>query len=165
MVSNFYLDTAVLLITVAALFYAAWIDLKHYKISNELILLLIGLFFLYTLVSNRWTEVAWSVGLAAGIFLFLIYPYTRHWMGGGDVKIMTVAFLWTGIECALPFAILLLVFVSLHTLAAGFGWVVGVRQIDDDRRQRIPFAPSITAALIATLLLGCMRLPNNSALL
>src|SRR5215813_4721976 len=113
MVHNFDFATAVLIITVAALFYAACIDLKHYKISNELILLLIGLFFLYTLGSNRWTAAAWSLGLAAGIFLFLIYPYKRHWMGGGDVKIMTVAFLWTGIECTLPSVILLLAFVSL----------------------------------------------------
>ena len=113
MVPNFFLATAVVLVTVAALFYAAFIDLKHYKISNELILLLIGLFFLYLLVSDRWSAAVWNVGLAAGIFLFLVFPYTRHWMGGGDVKMLTVAFLWTGVECALPFVVLLLVFVCL----------------------------------------------------
>jgi prepilin peptidase CpaA len=159
MVSSLYLAPAVLLVTVAVLFYAAYIDLKHYKISNELILLLIGLFFLYSLVLDRWTTAAWNLGLAAGLFLFLIYPYTRHWMGGGDVKILTVAFLWTGRECALPFVILLLFFVSLHTIAAKLGWV-GSQQIDDDHRQRIPFAPSIAAALGATLLLGCLGSPE-----
>ena len=159
MVSNVILPAAVLLVTVAALFYAAFIDLKHYKIGNELILLLIGLFFFYSLVSDRWAAAAWSLGLAASIFLFLIYPYTRHWIGGGDVKILTVAFLWCGIECALPFVILLLLFVSLHTVAAKFGWV-GSQQIDDDRRQRIPFAPSVAAALAITILLGCLRLPE-----
>ncbi len=159
MVPNSHLNTAVLLVTVAALFYAAFIDLKHYKISNELIFLLIGLFFLYSLLSDRWIAAAWNLGLAAGIFLFLIYFYTRHWMGGGDVKILTVAFLWTGIECALPFVILLLLFVSLHTIAARFGWV-GSQQIDDDRRLRIPFAPSIAAALIVTISLGCLWSPE-----
>jgi len=151
--------TSALLATVAALSYAAFIDLKHYRISNELILLLIGLFFLYSLASDRWTASAWHFGLAAGILLFLIYPYARHWMGGGDVKMLAVAFLWTGIECALPFVVLLLLFVSLHTVAAKFGWV-GSQQIDDDRRQRIPFAPSIAAALIITILSGCLRLPE-----
>ncbi len=156
MVSSVFLPNAVLLATVAALFYAAFIDLKHYKIGNELILLLIGLFFLYSLISDRWAAAAWSLGLATGIFLFLIYPYTRHWLGGGDVKMLTVAFLWCGIECAPPFVILLLLFVSLHTVAARFGWM-GSQQFDDDRRQRIPFAPSVAAALIATILLGCLR--------
>ena len=59
----------------------------------------------------------------------------------------------------LPFVILLLLFVSLHTVAAGFGWV-GSQQIDDDRRQRIPFAPSVAAALVITILSGCLRLPE-----
>ena len=159
MVPSFFWAIPILLAAVAALSYAAFIDLKHYRISNELILLLIGLFFLYSLVSDRWTAAAWHLALAAGILLFLIYPYARHWMGGGDVKMLTVAFLWTGIECALQFVILLLLFVSLHTIAAKFGWV-GSQQIDDDHRQRIPFAPSIAAALIVTILSGCLRLPE-----
>ena len=159
MVPSFFWAIPILLAAVAALSYAAFIDLKHYRISNELILLLIGLFFLYSLVSDRWTAAAWHLALAAGILLFLIYPYARHWMGGGDVKMLTVAFLWTGIECALPFVILLLLFVSLHTIAAKFGWV-GSQQIEDDRRPRIPFAPSIAAALIVTILSGCLRLPE-----
>src|ERR1700752_4438323 len=100
MVHSFDFATVVLMVTVAALFYAAFVDLRHYKIHNELILLLIGLFLLYSLTSDRGTAVAWHVGLAAGVFLFLIYPYTWHWMGGGDVKILSVAFLWVGIECA-----------------------------------------------------------------
>jgi len=159
MVSNFFWAAGVLLATVAALSYAAFIDLKHYRIRNELIVLLIGLFFLYSLLSDRWITAAWHLGFAAGILLFLLYPYARHWMGGGDVKILTVAFLWTGIECALPFVVLLLLFVSFHTIAARFGWV-GSQQTDDDRRQRIPFAPSIAAALTVTLSLGCLRLPE-----
>ncbi len=149
MAHNFDFTTVVLMVTVATLFYAALTDLKHYKIRNELILLLIGLFVLHAFLSGRWTYAAWNLGLAAGIFLFLIYFYSRHWMGGG----------WTGIECALPFVLLLLLFVSLHTVAAKFGWVES-QQDDDDSRQRIPFAPSIAAALITAILLGCLHLPR-----
>jgi prepilin signal peptidase PulO-like enzyme (type II secretory pathway) len=61
-------------------------------------------------------------------------------------------------ECALPFVLLLLLFVSLHTFAARFGWV-GSQQDDNGSRQRIPFAPSIAAALIGTIPLGCLRAP------
>jgi prepilin peptidase CpaA len=159
MAHNFDFTTVVLMATVATLFYAALNDLKHYKIRNELILLLIGLFVLHAFLSGRWTDAAWNLGLAAGVFLFLIYFYSRHWMGGGDVKILVVAFLWTGIECALPFVLLLLLFVSLHTVGARFGWVE-LQQGDNDSRQRIPFAPSIAAALITAILLGCLHLPR-----
>jgi len=155
---SFDFATIVLMATVSALFYAAFVDLKHYKIDNEVILLLIGLFFLYSLTSDQWTAVAWHLGLAAGVFLFLVYPYAWHWIGGGDVKMLSVAFLWVGIECALVFVLLLLLFVSLHTLAAKFGWV-GSQQDENDSRQRIPFGPSIAAALIAAILSGCLRSP------
>src|SRR5712671_5164254 len=158
MAHNLDFATVVLVITVAVLLYAAFIDLKHYKISNELILLLIGLFVLHAFLSDRWTNAAWNLGLAAGVLLFLIYFYSRQWIGGGDIKILPVAFLWTGIECAFLFVLLLLLFVFLHTVAARFGWMES-RRDDDDSRQRIPFAPSIAAALIATILLGCLRSP------
>ena len=157
MIPNIQFATGVLVLTVTVLLYAAFTDLKHYKIGNELIVLLIALFFLHSLFANRWTNIAWSIGLAAGVFLFLLYFYSRHWVGGGDVKILSVAFLWAGIECALPFVLLLLLFVSLHTVAARLGWVQ--QQNDSDGRVRIPFAPSIAAALIATILLGCLRSP------
>ena|SRR5258708_2312421 len=153
------LANVVLVVTAAVLFYVAVTDLKHYRIRNELILVLIGLFLLHTLFSGRWLNAAWSLGLAAFVLVFLVYFYVRHWMGGGDVKILTVAFLWTGVECALPFAILLLVFAFLHTIAARLGWAQS-QQPDDDNRARIAFAPSVAAALICVFMLGCLRPPG-----
>jgi Flp pilus assembly protein protease CpaA len=155
MASNLPLANVVLVVTAAVLFYVAVTDLKHYKIGNELILVLIGLFFVHTLFSGRWLNAAWSLGLAASVLIFLLYFYSRRWMGGGDVKILTAAFLWTGVECALAFALLLLVFASLHAIAAKFGWAES--QADSDRRARIAFAPSVAAALIAVFMLGCLR--------
>jgi Flp pilus assembly protein protease CpaA len=76
-------------------------------------------------------------------------------MGGGDVKILTVALLWTGIDCALVFAILLFIFASLHALAARSGWAGSV--VAGDERRRIAFAPSVAAALIAVFMLGCLQ--------
>jgi Flp pilus assembly protein protease CpaA len=76
-------------------------------------------------------------------------------MGGGDVKILTVALLWVGVDCALVFAILLFVFASLHALAARFGWTGS--QLAGDNNQRIAFAPSVAAALISVFMLGCLQ--------
>ena len=155
MASHPALANAVLLVTAAVLFYVAVTDLKQYKIRNELILLLLALFVLHTLLSGRWVEAAWGLGLAAIVFAFLLFFYSRHWMGGGDVKLLSVAFLWTGVDCALPFAILLLLFASLHSVAARFGLMPA--QNDPDARRRIAFAPSVAVAMIAVFLLGCLR--------
>jgi prepilin peptidase CpaA len=156
MTYNFDFAAVVLMVTVATLLYAAFADLKHYRISNELNLLLIALFVLHVFLSDRWTQAAWNLALAVGVLLFLIYFYSRRWVGGGDVKMLAVAFLWVGIDCASPFVLLLLLFVSLHTVAAKCEWVKSEQDANDSRR-RIPFAPSIAAALVATILLGCMR--------
>jgi hypothetical protein len=61
--------------------------------------------------------------------------------------------LWVGGDGALLFACLLLLFVAVHTLAAKFGWV-GTKKLGSDPRPRIPFAPSIAAALIGMMMLG-----------
>jgi Flp pilus assembly protein protease CpaA len=76
--------------------------------------------------------------------------------GGGDVKILTVAFLWTGLAGALPFVILLTFFCGIHALAAKLGWVKS--QIADNGGRRIPFAPSVAAALIGTFVLRSLKL-------
>jgi prepilin peptidase CpaA len=143
----------VLVITASLLFYAALTDLKEYKIRNELILVLLGLFVLHAFLSGRWVYIHWNLGLAFLMLIIMMFFYSQRLMGGGDVKILAVAFLWVGLRCAFPFAILLLVFTTIHTIAAKFGWV-HVRRIDN--RKLIPFAPSVAAALIGTFMLGCL---------
>ena len=155
MTSQIYLANAVLALTAAVLLYAALTDLKHYRIRNELIAVLAGLFVLHAALSGRWPGIPWSVGFALLIFAVLLYFYSQNLMGGGDVKLLAVAFLWVGIDCALPFSILLSLFATLHALAGRLGWV-DVRRSAEDQRIRIAFAPSVAAALIAVFLLGCL---------
>ena len=93
MLPNAQLANIILVVTAAVLFYVAVTDLRHYKIRNEFILLLLCLFVLHTMFSGRWVQAAWNFDLAALVFCFLVYCYSRQWMGGGDVKILTVAFL------------------------------------------------------------------------
>jgi len=155
MMHNAAVSYLILVIAAAVLFYAALTDLKHYKIRNDVILILVLLFFAHAFVSHRWAGIAWNIGFAAFILVVLIYFYSRNLVGGGDVKLLSVALLWAGVDCALPFAVLLLMFASIHTLAARLGWA-GTQRLADDDRQRIPFAPSIAAALIGTFMLGCL---------
>ena len=145
------LSYVVLVITAAVLFYAAMTDLREFKISNELIFALACLFGIHSYLSDHWIHLHWDLAFATFMFVVLLVFYSQKWLGGGDVKILTVAFLWVGLRCALPFAVLLLIFSLIHFVAAKFEWV-SVQQIEG--RKRIPFAPSVAAALIAVFMLG-----------
>jgi prepilin peptidase CpaA len=146
----------VLVVTSAVLLHAAWTDLREFKIRNELILALAGLFVLYAVLTGRWADLRWDIAFAALMFLVMLVFYSLGWMGGGDVKILAVAFLWTGLSGALPFAVLLALFCSAHGLAAKFRWVKS--QDTDSGRQRIPLAPSVAAALICIFVLRSLQL-------
>lgn len=154
-VQQIYLANAILAITAAILFYAALTDLKRYRIGNELIVVLAGLFVLHAFVSGRWPGLGWNVGLALLMFVVLLYFYSQGLLGGGDVKLLTVAFLWAGRDCALPFAILLSLFAMVHVVAGKLGWA-DLQQVGPDKRSRIAFAPSVAAALIGIFILGCL---------
>jgi prepilin peptidase CpaA len=154
-IHQLYLANSVLVITAGILFYAALTDLKRYQIRNELIAVLAGLFLLHAFLSGRWPGIPWNVGLALLILVVMLYFYSQNLMGGGDVKLLTVAFLWAGIDCALPFAILLALSATVHTIAGKLGWVE-VKRVGEDKRSRIAFAPSVAAALIGIFMLGCL---------
>jgi Flp pilus assembly protein protease CpaA len=145
---------AVLILTGVVLFYVALNDLKDYKIRNEPILVLAGLFFLHAFLSGRWSTLPWNLGFAAILFLLMLYPYSKKMMGGGDIKLLTVAILWVGPFCALPFALFLLLFAGIHALAVKFKWVEAKAL---GKRQSVAFAPSLAAALISVFLIGCLR--------
>jgi prepilin peptidase CpaA len=150
--SNADLEPVVLVITALVLLYVAFVDLQSFQIRNELILALIGLWLVDIAITSRWSSAYWNIGFAALMLIVMAYFYHRQWMGGGDVKLAAVAFLWTGIDCALVFALLLLGFTIVHTAAAKLD-LVKVRHADDGS-MRIAFAPSIAAALIGVFVLG-----------
>jgi Flp pilus assembly protein protease CpaA len=144
----------ILVITSAVLFYAALTDLRTFTIRNELILTLLALFLLHAWVSGRWMHLHWNALMALAVFVFLLFAYTRNALGGGDVKLLTVGFLWVGYDCALPFALQLSVFAAIHLLVAKLGWA---RVRAEGKRQHVPYAPAIAAALIGTFMLGCLQ--------
>jgi prepilin peptidase CpaA len=145
----------VLVAASALLLQSAWTDLREYKIRNELILALAGLFVLYVVLTGRWADLKWDVLFAALMFVVMLAFYSIGWLGGGDVKILTVAFLWTGSSGALLFAILLSFFSGVHALAARLGWVES--RLTSGGRRGIPFAPSVAAALICTFILRALQ--------
>jgi prepilin peptidase CpaA len=144
----------VLILTAAVLFYVGITDLKHFKIRNEFILVLTGLFFLHAFLSGRWTALHLNLGFAALLFVIMLYFYSQKLMGGGDIKLLTVALLWVGPFCALPFSLFLLLFVCIHIIAVKFKLVEA--RVESEKKW-LPFAPSIAAALISVFMVGCLR--------
>jgi prepilin peptidase CpaA len=141
----------VLVVAAATLFYVALTDLKEFKIRNELILVLVGLYLLFALLSGQWRTMYWNIALAAIAFAAMLYYYGQNLMSGGDVKILAVALLWVGPVWAPIFAVLLLIFIGAYAGFARLGWV-NVQQVGKHRR--IPLAPSIAMALVGTLVSG-----------
>jgi prepilin peptidase CpaA len=101
--------SVVWLLFVALMVAAAVIDLISYRIPNELVLALLVLFLIVAAIN--WTDVAWASHLGAGILVFGagLFLYAIRQMGAGDVKLLGVVALWSGVF-ALPS---LMIFVSL----------------------------------------------------
>jgi prepilin peptidase CpaA len=96
MVDSIVLANTILVITAGVLFFAVLTDLKQYRISNELVGVLVVVFFVHAVLSSRWETVVGNIAFALSIFLLMLYFYSRDWVGGGDVKLLSAAFLWVG---------------------------------------------------------------------
>ncbi len=146
---RFYIEAAL----VAVLFYVGFTDFRTFKISNNVILLLLVLYLLFAVVARTPPEILSNVIFSVITFAILLWFYTQEVIGGGDVKLLAVACLWVGLHCALLFSVLLLLFIGLHVFAAWMGWAA-TRPMAG--RYAIPYAPSIAGALIGATLFGCL---------
>ena len=145
-----FLAETTIVITAITLIYVAIADLREFKIRNEFVISLACLFGIYSLLSGQWVSVYWNIAIAVFMFAVLLAFYSQNWMGGGDVKILTVGFLWVGIHYALPFAVLLLL-ASLAQVLAAKCKLTKVLHLNG--RARMAFAPSVAAALIGVFVL------------
>ena len=64
----------------------------------------------------------WNFAFALLMLIGGTYAYSLQHIGGGDLKLLTVAFLWTGPWLAVPFVVLLLIFTVAYYVAAGSVW-------------------------------------------
>jgi prepilin peptidase CpaA len=101
----------------ALLALAALIDIRERRIPNWLTAGLAALYPLYVLASP--TPVAWMVALAlaVAVFMFGFVLFARQLIGGGDVKLIAIMTLWTGLDHLVLFA--------LVTSLAGGGLALG----------------------------------------
>lgn len=138
---------------VAVLGYVAYTDLRNFKIHNSSVMALLLLYGLYALTDRSRYEVLTDVILGAIMFGVLFWFYTKRVVGGGDVKLVPVVCLWVGAHCALAFSVILLICIFVHLMAARMGWA---RTVAMGGHQAISYAPSVAAALICIIALGCL---------
>jgi prepilin peptidase CpaA len=153
MTLDFY-ASVIVAITCCVLFWVAFADLQNYKIKNELVLLLAALYFIYVFATGRWNELLSHIIVAAMVFLVMLVCYSYRLLGGGDVKLLTVAFLWVGKDCALLFAVVMLAITGVHAGLVYLG-VLGAQTVNG--RKRIAYAPAIAGALVVVFGSGCLQ--------
>jgi prepilin peptidase CpaA len=138
---------------VVLLCYIAVIDFRTFKIQNSSVLLLLLFYGIYAFIARSQYEILSNIVLGVIMFGFLFWLYTKRVIGGGDVKLVPVVCLWIGTHCALLFSIFLLAFIGIHLIAARMDWAPTMAA---GTHRAIPYAPSVAASLICTVLLGCL---------
>ena len=98
-------------------------DVRHFRISNQMVMavgLLYLVYFLAAGLQNNFNPVPEIVGpllSAMGVFIAFTALFAMGVMGGGDVKMATVVALWCGPEHVLDFILLTALTGGLVSLA------------------------------------------------
>ena len=90
------LQSAALIGFAALMIIAAFEDLRRLVIPNALPLSLCVLWPLYIVPTWGLASVIGSIGCAAIVFMAGAICFSRGFLGGGDVKLLTAATLWAG---------------------------------------------------------------------
>lgn len=123
-------------------------DLRRFRILNRSVLVLLGLFVAWSLL--RWDGAATLSHALFGAMMFamLLLMYRFGMMGGGDVKLLGVAFLWLGPQASLVFTVVMAAVTLLYVIGAKLK-LLPARP--SEKGYRIPFGPGIATAWILTL--------------
>jgi len=144
------------LIAAALLVYIAWEDLKHLRIRNAMVLLLLGL---YAIRSVALSQAELMTDLAAGGLLFGIsfVMWLLKAIGAGDVKLMFVLGLLMGFDGLLPFCVMLIAASVLFlVLIKAAQWLklargLGGRLAEIGREGKVPYAVVLVTASIPVI--------------
>jgi len=145
----------ILLIYAALLVAIAITDLRLFIIPNSLVIALLALWPFWVVVSGV-DSLGYTLLGAVGVFLLGAVLFSFRLMGGGDVKLLTVLALWSGLNGLLALILVISIaggFLSLLWLNRGramfamaVNWMGGMR----DNKQ-IPYGVAIA---VGGLLIG-----------
>jgi len=134
---------------IALLAFIAFDDLRSYRIRNVNVCMALVLTLALLWLTKTSADYLFHLALACVCAAVLLLAYAGGAMGGGDVKLLAVAFLCVGPAGSLLFALALLGLALLYWLAATLS-LAPSRRIGG--RLRIPFGPGIAGAWIVVIL-------------
>lgn len=115
------LDQMILAAVVALFLWAAFTDLRSFRIPNHACLGILALYPVHLVARAHplnWGEIGMAVAFASVVFAIGVFLFKKKVMGGGDVKLFALAVLW-----ASPGDVRPLIFV---TVLAGVVVALGV---------------------------------------
>jgi len=127
---------AVLSVYAGILTWAAISDGLRLRIPNNVPLALLALYPLYLVSSGDVMQGLPALGLAAIVFALGFVFFARGWMGGGDVKLLSVGTLWAGPHLAPEF-------LAVLSLVGGVQALLSVLPL----RRVLPFWATLTLAM------------------
>lgn len=136
--------------------YAACSDLLTMRITNRLVLLLVGGFFALALLAGfSFETIGMHVASAALVLAVSFSFFALGWIGGGDAKLIAATTLWLGFGSMLPYLLYASVLGGALTLSllAVRRWplplqlkqVVWIDRLHD-RKTGVPYGIALAAA-------------------
>jgi prepilin peptidase CpaA len=128
-----FLSLAIRLVVLCALLWLAVIDVRIRRLPTRTVLVIGALFFVDALIVRLpVTEVLMHVLLGFGVFVVCVALFAARMLGGGDAKLASTIFLWTGPGLSLPALTLISVIGTLVALIS-----LATRRMSHGQRSRI----------------------------
>ena len=146
----------ILIITSGLVCYCGFVEFRTKKVRNEAVALIAALFFVYSAVTQEWSQIVINSGFATVLFFLMLYFYNIRLIAGGDLKLVAAAFLWVGPHCVVPFLFFGALVIVLQIAAEK------IHLVHPTASKSAALAPSICIALIATFVVGCLDESSRS---
>lgn len=142
----------VTLYLVFAMLAVLWFDVTRYLIPNWLVGSLLALYPVAVWAAAR--PVDWQMALVGMLIVFAVGygVFAMKWMGGGDIKLITVCALWVGLKNLADFVLIFAVIGGVFSAAV---WGL---------RKALPFIPSLAGKNLPRLLRNGEPIPYGIAI-
>jgi prepilin peptidase CpaA len=124
----YLLSLTIRFVALCALLWLAVVDVRNRRLPTRVVLAIGALFFINTLVVHMSIrDVLAHLFLAFGVLIICAALFAAKMLGGGDAKLASIIFLWTGPALWLPTLTLISVIGTLVSLVS-----LATRHMDQD---------------------------------
>ncbi len=142
---------AITILLIAVLVFVAIDDFLNFQIKNESISVLLLLICLKYFFSGLPADYILRMIVALVVFSSMLLAHWRGYLGGGDVKLLPLAFLWLGSTEWLLFYAILTVATLLYSILA----LLKILPSDMSKgKPRMAYGPCISIAWIMCIILN-----------